>query len=493
MISIDDIITILKEKNPSAIEQVKKAYELADYAHKDVYRESGEPYITHPLNVALNLLNMEVYDTDAICAALLHDTVEDNEEITLDYIAELLNPDVAELVDGVTKMRRMNFNSKKDQNNANTRKIITGLTKDLRIILIKLADRLHNMNTLEYKKPEKQIENATETMELFVPLALSIGAYKIRGELADLSLKYISPDKYKEIEEVRGKLAEKEKEYLAEMKEKISYILKEKEIPNEILIRTKNICNIYNNINHGYKIENIYDLFYLKILVDEVDDCYRTLSIVHRNYPPINGRFKDYIYNARDNYYQSLHTTVYDKKGFLRKVKVRTHDMDKVSAYGISAYWNIDSNKPEIEIPHRKTKEETQEIIRSSLQFAKKLIEIDDTHKTDADFIETIKHDLLTEHVYAYNKAGDAVELPQGSTVLDYACQVYPDMLDKITGLVVNGKEVPVHTVLKNYDRVDINTDGIVDHTSWEDSVNTSEGKHKIYMLKKGQKNIKKN
>ena len=485
MISITDITNVLKEKNPDAIDLVLKSYKLAEFAHEGVYRESGEPYITHPLNVALNLLRMEVYDRDAICAALLHDTVEDNEDISLEDVANTINPEVAELVDGVTKMRRMNFSTKKDQNNANTRKIIRGLTKDLRIILIKLADRLHNMNTLQYKKPEKQKANAIETMKLFVPLSQAIGAYQIKSELEDLSLSYIEPDVYKRIEERRNNLAIQERHYLEEMKNKIALILKEKDIPNDILIRTKNVCNIYNKILQGYQIENIYDLFYLKILVDEVDDCYRTLSFVHRNNPPINGRFKDYIYNPRTNYYQSLHTTVSTPDGRLRKVKIRTHDMDKVSAYGISAYWNIDPNKSEVEIPHKKTKEETQEGIRNYLQFAKKLTEIDDSYKTDADFIEEISHELLTEHVYVYKNTGEIIELPKGSTALDFACQVYPDKLDVITGMIVNGKTVPFSKELRNNDRVDIDTKGLIDHSSWENSVTTFNGKHKIYLLNK--------
>ena len=485
MIEIEDIKNSLKRTTPEDINLIDKAYELADFAHKGVYRESGEPYISHPLNVAANLIKMEVFDTNAICAALLHDTVEDNDDISLEDIIEITNHDVADLVDGVTKMRRMNFSTKKDQNDANTRKIITGLTKDLRIILIKLADRLHNMNTLQYKKPEKQKDNSIETMNLFVPLAGAIGAYQIKSELEDLSLSYIEPDAYKRIEEKRNQLAIQERHYLEEIQYKISSILKEKNIPHDILIRTKNICNIYNKILQGYQMENIYDLFYLKILVDEVDDCYRTLSFVHRNNPPINGRFKDYIYNPRTNYYQSLHTTVSSNDGRLRKVKIRTHDMDKVSAYGISAYWNISLDKNETEIPHHKTREETQESIKNSLQFAKKLMEIDDSFKENADFIEEIKHELLTEHVYVYKNTGEIIELPKGATALDFACQVCPEKLDKVTGIIVNGKEVPVHTELRNNDRVDITTKGLIDHTSWENSVTTLNGKHKIFLLSK--------
>jgi len=482
MIQIKDIISVLEEKNKEAIPDVMKAYELASYAHDGVYRESGEPYITHPLHVAKNLLDMEIYDRDTICAALLHDVVEDT-DITLEDIENSINPVVAELVDGVTKMRRMNFSTKEAQNQANTRKIITSLTKDVRIIAIKLADRLHNMRTLEYKKPHKQKENAVETMELFVPLSLSIGAYQVKSELEDLALMYIEPGYYQEILGKREELAKVEKTYLEELKRKIQAILKEKNIPNEILIRTKNVCNIYRKISKGYKMENIYDLFYLKILVEEVDDCYRTLRFVHQITPPINGRFKDYIFNPRTNHYQSLHTTGSDMNGKLVKTKVRTFDMDKVSAFGIPAYWNIDPNKKSGEFPRRKTQEETQEEIRQHLQFAKKLQEIDTSFHSDNEFIKGIKEELLTEHVYVYTHSGEIIELPLGSTALDFACQVHPELLDTMTGVIINGKQCPVNTILDNNDTVQIDTKGIVNRSDWENAVHTFSGKNKIKLL----------
>ena len=220
MLTINDILKTVKERNPNAIKMIEKSYKLAEYAHQGVYRESGEPYIIHPLNVAKNILDMEIYDQSTICAALLHDTVEDNEEITLNDITGLIDKETSELVDGVTKMRGMSFSSKEELNNANTRKIINGFTKDVRIILIKLADRLHNMQTLEFKKPKKQKENAAETMGLFVPLALSIGAYKIHNELEDISLKYLEPEIYNRILEKRTTYESLAREYLEEMKYK---------------------------------------------------------------------------------------------------------------------------------------------------------------------------------------------------------------------------------------------------------------------------------
>ena len=482
MATINDIFSALIQHNPSALHDVVKSYQLAKDAHEGIVRESGEPYITHPINVCMNLLDMEIYDKDCLCAALLHDVVEDT-NITLEDISEKINPEVAELVDGVTKMRRMNFSTKEEQMLANTRKIINGLNKDVRIIMIKLADRLHNMSTLEYKQENKQKENALETMELFVPLALSVGAYQIKSKLEDLSLMYLEPDAYQRIIEKRDMLAVKEKEYLEEMKAKLEQILKEKDIPSDIIVRTMNACNIYKRIIKGYEMENIYDLFYLKVLVDEVEDCYRALQCVHRNTPPINGRFKDYIFNPRTNYYQSLHTTVSDMNGKLIKTKIRTHDMDKVSAFGISAYWNLKEDKDEFEIPLHKTLKQTQEEIRSKLQFAKKLQELDGSFSENSEFFKEIKQELLTEHVYVYTHSGENIELPLGSTALDFACQVSPELLDTMTGVLVNGIQCPVHTVLKNNDRVQVLTNGLVNREDWENSAYTNTAKQKIKML----------
>ena len=477
MIDINMILQELKKHNVSRekLQEVEQSYLIAKEIHKNQYRQSGEPYIIHPLNVAANLLMMEVYDPDTISAALLHDTIEDAEEdFSKEDIAKMINPEVAELVDGVTKMRRMNFSTKTDQALANTRKIINGLTKDVRIILIKLADRLHNMQTLEFKSPEKQKENAIETMKLFVPLSLTIGAYQIKNKLEDLSLKYIEPEAYKRIEEQKNAMEKIENEYLREMGEKIKAILATKEIPNDIILRTQTICTTYKKLKKGYKLENIYDLFYLKILVDEIEDCYQTLCIVHKNNPPINGRFKDYIFNPRTNLYQSLHTTVSDTNGKLIKTKIRTYDMDKVAAYGIPAFWNIKNGK---------TKEETQDIIRKKCQFAKKLIELDESFKDNEEFFQEINRELLTEHVYTYSHSGEIIELPAGSTALDFACQVFPDSLDKMTGVLVNGKEVSLGYQLKNNDRVQIITKGKINHKNWENYAKTSTAKQKIKSL----------
>lgn len=481
MICIENILNELRKHGveETKIEEVKRAYLLAADIHKNQYRQSGEPYIIHPLNVANNVLKMEVYDPDTISAALLHDTIEDAEiEFTKNDVAELINPTVAELVDGVTKMRRMSFSTKADETMANTRKIINGINKDVRIIVIKLADRLHNMETLEFKKPEKQKENAIETMELFVPLCLAIGAYQIKNKLEDLSLQYIDPDTYKRIYEEKKKLESVEYAYLEELKGRLQEKLAEIKIHNDIILRTQTISTTYKKIKKGYKLENIYDLFYLKILVDEIEDCYQTLCVVHRMNPPINGRFKDYIFNPKTNLYQSLHTTVSDTNGKLIKTKIRTFDMDRIAGYGIPVYWNLAEGRG------RKTIEETQADIREKCQFAKTLVEIDDAYQNNADFINQIKRELLTDHVYAYDHSGNIIELPNGSTALDFACQAFPDLLDKMTGVLVNGREVSVDHILRNNDRVQVLTKGNINHSNWENSAHTTTAKQRLKLLK---------
>ncbi len=483
MITIESIIENLREKNvpEEKIEEIKKSYAIAAEIHKNQVRQSGEPYIIHPLHVAQNLLDMEVYDPDTISAALLHDTIEDAEiKFNKEDVAELINPTVAELVDGVTKMRRMNFSTTDEQTEANTRKIINGLVKDVRIIMIKLADRLHNMSTLEFKKPAKQKENAIETMELFVPLSLSIGAYQVKNQLEDLSLQYIKPDEYKRIKEKKELLKEEREASLKEIAFRTQNKLNQRHIPNEIVFRNQTISTIYKKLQQGYKMENMYDLYYLKILVEKIEQCYQTLCFVHQNYPPINGRFKDYIFNPRTNFYQSLHTTVSDNHGNLEKVKIRTFDMDKAAAYGIPAYWNIKDGL---------TKEQTQDIIRERCQFAKRLIEIDESFKDNTEFLKHIKSDLLTEHVYAYSHSGDIIELPAGSTALDFACQAFPDLIDKMTGVLVNGMEMPLNHILTNNDRVQIITEGKINHENWEEFAHTSAAKQKIKLMNKDNQN----
>ena len=470
-ISLQDLLNKLREYNPEEVEIVKMAYEYADTLHKRQMRQSGEPYISHPLNVAYILAEMHA-DRDTICAGLLHDTLEDT-KVTKEEIAENFNSDVANLVDGVTKMSKMNFSSKEDQNLANTRKIITGITTDVRTIIIKLADRLHNMRTLQFKSEFKQKENALETMEIFVPLAYYIGAYRIKSELEDLSLQYLKPDMYKKIEERKIRLEESSKDCLKEMLYKIETLLNDKNIPNEIKIRTKNIYGIYKRLNEGHKLSDIHDLLALKIMVDEVENCYRTLYLIHNEYHPINDKFKDYICNPKTNMYQSLHTTVFGPDDRLVQPQIRTFDMDKVASFGLTAYWDEQKGK---------ARDVMQDDLKQKFQFFKSLTEINSMFGDNQQFVNQVKTELFADKVYVYTTKGDIIELPKGATPIDFAYKIHTDIGNTMVGVFVNDEFVPIDYVLHNKDRVRIVTDELSygPRIDWIDKAQTSLAKRKI-------------
>ena len=470
-IILQDLLDKLEEYNPEEVKTVKKAYEYADTLHQGQMRQSGEPYISHPLNVAYILAEMHA-DKDTICAGLLHDTLEDT-NITKEDIAHDFNQNVANLVDGVTKLAKMNFSSKQAQNYANTRKIITGITEDVRIIIIKLADRLHNMRTLGFKSEFKQKENALETMEIFVPLAYYIGAYRIKSELEDLSLQYLKPDMYKTIEERKLKIEESSEDCLNEMLYKIETLLNNRNIPNEIKIRTKNIYGIYKRLSEGHKLSDIHDLLALKIMVDEIANCYYTLGMIHREYHPINDKFKDYICNPKTNMYQSLHTTVFGPNDRLVQTQIRTFDMDKVASFGLTAYW--DSKKG-------KARDVMQDDLKQKFQFFKSLTEINSMFGDNQQFVNQVKTELFADRVYVYTTKGDIIELPKGSTPIDLAYKVHTDIGNTMVGVFVNDEYVPIDYVLKNKDRVRIVTDELSygPREDWIDKAQTSLAKRKI-------------
>ena len=470
-ITLQDLLNKLREYNPEEVEIVKRAYEYADTLHKGQMRQSGEPYISHPLNVAYILAEMHA-DRDTICAGLLHDTLEDT-NITKEDISHDFNQNIANLVDGVTKLSKMNFSSKQDQNYANTRKIITGITEDVRIIIIKLADRLHNMRTLEFKSEFKQKENALETMEIFVPLAYYIGAYRIKSELEDLSLQYLKPDMYKKIEERKIRLEESSKDCLKEMLYKIETLLNDKNIPNEIKIRTKNIYGIYKRLNEGHKLSDIHDLLALKIMVDEVENCYRTLYLIHNEYHPINDKFKDYICNPKTNMYQSLHTTVFGPDDRLVQTQIRTFDMDKVASFGLTAYWDEQKGK---------ARDVMQDDLKQKFQFFKSLTEINSMFGDNQQFVNQVKTELFADKVYVYTTKGDIIELPKGATPIDFAYKIHTDIGNTMVGVFVNDEFVPIDYVLHNKDRVRIVTDELSygPRIDWIDKAQTSLAKRKI-------------
>lgn len=470
-ITLKILLDKLEKYNPDEVKIVKKAYEYANTLHKGQMRQSGEPYISHPLNVAYILADMHA-DKDTICAGLLHDTLEDT-NITKEDIAHDFNKNVANLVDGVTKLSKMNFSSKQAQNYANTRKILTSITEDVRIIIIKLADRLHNMRTLGFKSEFKQKENALETMEIFVPLAYYIGAYRMKSELEDLSLQYLKPDMYKRIEERKLKLEETSNSCMKEILYKIQTLLNDNNIPNEIKIRTKNIYGIYKRLNEGNKLSDIHDLLALKIMVNEVANCYYTLGIIHQEYHPINDKFKDYICNPKTNMYQSLHTTVFGLDDRLVQTQIRTFDMDKVASFGLTAYWDEQKGK---------ARDVMQEDLKQKFQFFKSLTEINSMFGDNQQFVNQVKTELFTDRIYVYTTKGDIMELPKGATPIDFAYKIHTDIGNTMVGVFVNNEFVPIDYTLKNKDRVRIVTDELSygPRENWIDKAQTSLAKRKI-------------
>lgn len=470
-LTINDLLAKIVEYNNEEIEIIRKAYSYAEELHKGQKRQSGEDYITHPLNVAYILADMHA-DRDTVCAGLLHDTLEDT-SITKEDIASIFNKDIANLVDGVTKISKMNFSSKQDQNLANTRKIITSITEDVRIIIIKLADRLHNMRTLSFKSEFKQKENAMETMDIFVPLAYYIGAYRIKSELEDLSLQYLYPDKYKRIEDIKLRIEDDSKHCLEEMLQTINGILNDKDIPHEIKVRTKNIYGIYKRMEQGHKLSYIHDLLSLKIMVDTIANCYQTLGLIHSQYHPINDKFKDYIYNPKTNMYRSLHTTVFGEDDRLVQTQIRTFDMDKVASFGLTAYWDI--NKGE-------ARNVMQADLKDKYQFFKSLVEINSVFADNQEFVSQVKRELFTDKVYVYTPKGEIVELPKGSTAIDFAYKIHSNIGNTMVSAIVNDKPVEADYVLQNKDRVRIITDILSygPREEWLDKVKTTKAKRKI-------------
>ena len=469
-ITINDLLEYVRTYNLNGVDIIKKAYDYASCLHEGQMRQSGEPYITHPLNVAYILCEMHA-DSDTVCAALLHDTLEDT-KATKEEIAELFNKDIAHLVDGVTKISKMNFSSKLEQNLANTRKIITGLTEDVRIIIIKLADRLHNMRTLEFKSEFKQKENSVETLEIFVPLAYYIGAYRIKSELEDISFRYLKPDKYREIAEKLINSNSENNNCLNEMLANIEEILNNEFIPHEIKVRTKNIYGIYKRLSNGHnKISDIHDLLSLKIMVDNIRNCYITLGLIHSEYNPINDRFKDYICNPKTNLYKSLHSTVFGPNEKLVQTQIRTFEMDRVASFGLTAYWDINRGDARYVM---------QEELRQKSQLFKSLTDINMMFKDNQEFVSQVKSELFADKIYIYTSSGKIMELPKGSNIIDFAC--YTGVENVLVGAKVNDEIVPIDYCLRNKDRVIILTDDLSYgyRERWIDIANTVYAKEKL-------------
>ena len=449
----DELIASIKKYHPSTdITMIQKAYETAREAHKDQKRKSGEPYIIHPLCVAIILADLEL-DKETIVAGLLHDAVEDT-WMTCDEITREFGPEVALLVDGVTKIGQLSYSKDKVELQAESlRKMFLAMAKDIRVILIKLADRLHNMRTLQYMTPEKQKEKARETMDIYAPIAQRLGISKIKVELDDLSLKYLKPDVYYDLVEKVALRKSVREEFVGNIVRTVKQHMVEAGIKAQVDGRVKHFFSIYKKmVNQNKTIDQIYDLFAVRILVDTVKDCYAALGVIHEMYKPIPGRFKDYIAMPKPNMYQSLHTTLIGPNGQPFEIQIRTFEMHKTAEYGIAAHWKYKEASD--------GKNSTGNREEEKLNWLRQILEWQRDMSDNKEFMSLLKNDLdlFADSVYCFTPQGDVKTLPNGSTPIDFAYSVHSAVGNKMVGARVNGKLVPIEYQIQNGDRIEIIT-----------------------------------
>ncbi len=451
------------------IKQIEKAYKYAEEMHFGVKRLTGEDYIDHPLNVAYILTGIKA-DAATICAALMHDVLEDC-DVTKEEMTELFGEEITSLVDGVTKINKLNFSAANEAIIANHRKILVGLSEDVRVIIIKLADRLHNMRSLWVHPPKKQKAKAKETLDILTPIADRLGMSHIKSELEDLSLRYYNPDAYYSIVEKLNQTKQERDENVLEMITSVSTLLDSALIKHEIKGRSKSIYSIYKKMSKG---KNIYDLLALRILLNTEADCYSALGLIHAKYKPMPKRFKDYIARPKTNMYQSLHTTVFGEGERLYEIQIRTYEMDEVSEKGIASHWSYKEKGS--------VKANLQDEMEQKLQFFKSLMELRQEEKDAEEFVNSVKNDILKSSVYVFTPLGDAIELPQGATPIDFAYKVHSKVGDHMVGAIVNDAIVPLDYELKDNDIVKINTNNntLGPSREWLNIVKTTGARNKI-------------
>ena len=472
----EELIKKIKVYHPSDdFSLVERAYQIANDAHKDQKRKSGEPYIIHPLCVAIILAELEL-DKETIIAGILHDVVEDT-VMTDEELAEIFGKEVALLVDGVTKLTQLNWSSDKVEMQAeNLRKMFLAMAKDIRVILIKLSDRLHNMRTMQYMKPEKQKEKSRETIEIYAPLADRLGISKIKIELDDLALKYLEPDVYKELEEKVALTSEARQDYINDIINEIKNHMTNSEIESEVSGRVKHFFSIYKKmVKQNKTFDQIYDIFAVRIIVDSVKDCYAALGVIHEMYTPIPGRFKDYIAMPKPNMYQSLHTTLIGKNGQPFEIQIRTFEMHRTAEFGIAAHWKYKESGSGVIAAGAEDKK---------LSWLREILEWQQDNTDNKEFMGMVKNDLdmFGDSVYCFTPTGDVKALPSGSTPIDFAYAIHSAVGNKMVGARINGKLVNIDYVLVNGDRVEIMTSQNSKGPSrdWLKIVKSSQAKNKI-------------
>ena len=470
MATIEDIIKSTKKYNKKSNSRlINKAYEFAKHYHEGQVRKSGEPYIIHPLEVAYIVSTLEL-DDNAICAALLHDVVEDT-EVTREMIVAEFGEEIANLVDGVTKLGKIaHYLDKEEEQVENYRKFFMAMAKDIRVLMIKLADRLHNMRTLKHLSDDRKYAIAKETMQLYAPLANRLGIYSIKWELEDLSFLYMEPEAYAELVDGINKRREEREKFINDIIVEIRKKLKEMKIEAEVYGRPKHFYSIYRKMKKDNKtLDQIYDLFAMRIIVNSVTDCYAVLGLVHELYKPMPGRFKDYISMPKPNMYQSLHTTLIGTEGTPFEVQIRTWDMHRVAEYGIAAHWAYKEGKSV------SASDEKLSWLREAIEWQKET-------NDDKEFLSKLKFDLFDEEVFVFTPKGDIKSLPTGSTPIDLAYMIHEQVGHRMTGAKVNGKIVPITTKLANGDIVEIITSDSAKGPSrdWLKIVKTTQARNKI-------------
>ena len=470
------INSVLKYHPSTDISMIEKVYKVASEAHEGQKRKSGEPYIIHPLCVAIILADLEL-DKETIVAGLLHDAVEDT-WMTYEEVEKEFGSEVALLVDGVTKLGQLSYSADKVEVQAeNLRKMFLAMAKDIRVILIKLADRLHNMRTLQYMRPEKQQEKARETMDIYAPIAMRLGISKIKVELDDLSLKYLKPDVYYDlVHKVALRKSERE-QFVGAIVKEVKKHMDDANIKAQVDGRVKHFFSIYKKmVNQDKTIDQIYDLFAVRILVDTVKDCYAALGVIHEMYKPIPGRFKDYIAMPKPNMYQSLHTTLIGPNGQPFEIQIRTYEMHRTAEYGIAAHWKYKESS-DGKAPVGKSEEEKLNWLRQILEWQRDMSD-------NKEFMSLLKNDLdlFADSVYCFTPQGDVKTLPSGSTPVDFAYSVHSAVGNKMVGARVNGKLVPIEYEIKNGDRIEIITSQNSQGPSrdWLKLVKSTQAKNKI-------------
>lgn len=480
--TIDDLMQAIKESGRSYdTDRIMAAYQVAKEAHKDQRRRSGEPYISHPVAVAIILVGLGM-DTETLVAALLHDVVEDT-ATTGESIEKQFGEDVALMVNGVTKLGQVPFSTREEQQAENVRKMLLAMAQDVRVIIIKLADRLHNMRTLESMPPQKQRDKSLETMEVYAPLAHRLGLKLVKEELEDTALRFLDPAAYSEIESQLILRKDERDKFLSMIRERLTERLNAEGMHFYLESRVKSIYGIYRKVYiQGRDFDEIFDVYALRVIVDTVNECYNVLGVVHDMFRPIPNRFKDYISTPKANMYQSLHTTVLDKEGIPFEIQIRTWDMHYIAEYGVAAHWKYKAGLS------------GKDSLEEKLAWVRQLLEAQQESDDVEDIVRTIKTDIAPEEVFVFTPKGDVISLPSGSTIIDFAYAIHSAVGNRMMGAKVDGRIMPIDTVVKTGMIIEIitgNTKG--PNRDWLKVVKTSEARNKIrawFKKEKREENI---